>query len=46
MMKQIGDWPAARAVETTSPQIRFAPGAEPVKLLVGLRNIFATESTT
>ena len=45
MMKQIGDWLAARAVESTIPQIRFAPGAELVKLPVGLCNIIATEST-
>ena len=44
MAKQIGDWPTARAVERTIPQIRFAPGSEPVKLPVGLRNIIATES--
>ena len=44
MAKQIGDWPTARAVERTIPQIRFAPGSEPVKLPVGLRHIIATES--
>ena len=45
MAKQIGDWPAARAVERTIPQKRFALGSEPVKLPVGLRHIIATEST-
>ena len=44
MTKQIGDWPTARAVERTIPQIRFASGSEPVILPVGLRNIIATES--
>ena len=45
MTKQIGEWTAARAVERTIPQIRFAPGAEPVNLPVGLRHIIGTEST-
>ena len=44
MAKQIGDWPAASAVERTIPQIRFALVSEPVKLPVGLRYIIATES--
>ena len=44
MTKQIGDWPTACAVERTIPQIRFAPGSEPVKLPVRLRHIIATES--
>ena len=45
LKKQIRDWPAARAVKGTILQIRFAPGAEPVKLPVALRHIVATEST-
>ena len=45
MVKQIAAWPAARAVERTIPQIRFASGTEPVKRPVGLRHYFATEST-
>ena len=44
MAKQIGDWPTARAVQRTIPQIRFERGSEPVKLHVGLRHIIATES--
>ena len=44
MIKQVGDWPAARAVERTIHHIHFAPGSEPVKLPVGLRNIIATDS--
>ena len=44
MAKQIGDWPTARAVERTFPQIRFPSDSEPVKLPVGLRHIIATES--
>ena len=45
LTKQIGAWPAARTVERTIPQIRFAPGIEPVKLPVGLRSIIAIEAT-
>ena len=43
--RQIGEWPAARTVERTIPQIRFAQGVEPVKLAVGLRHNIAAEST-
>ena len=46
MMKQVGDWPAAGAVERTIPQIRFASGSEPVKLPVELHNSIANESTS
>ena len=45
MMKQIGDWPTARAADRTFPQICIAPGTEPVKLPVGLRYVIAQEST-
>ena len=45
LTKQIGAWPAARTVERTIPQIRFASGIEPVKLPVGLRCIIAVEAT-
>ena len=44
-MKEIETWPAARTVERTIPQIRFAAGIEPVKLPVGLRHIVAVEAT-
>ena len=45
MTKQIGNWPAARAVERTIPQIRFASSSKPIKLPVGLRHIIAIEAT-
>ena len=45
VVKQIGEWPAARTVERTIPQNHFASGVDPIKLAVGLRLVLATEST-
>ena len=45
VVKQIEDWPVARTVERTIPQIHFAAGIEPAKLPVGVRCIVAAEAT-
>ena len=44
LMKQIGDWPAVRAVQRTIPQICFAARTEPIKISIGLRTIIAYDA--